>query len=125
MHILLDTHIYLWCLQDDPKLSGLARSRIVGATEVFVSSASIWEAAIKVASGKLRVDVKRLVKEISNSGFVELPISAKHAAMVASLPDIHRDPFDRILVAQAMCEPLRLITADSALQTYSELVEVV
>jgi len=53
MHILLDTHIYLWCLHDDSKLSGLARSRIVGATGVFVSSASIWEAAIKVASGKL------------------------------------------------------------------------
>lgn len=125
MRILLDTHVYLWWLQDHPKLSKAARDRIVAASEVYVSSASIWEAAIKAGIGKLHADVKQLVIEIENSGFLELPISARHAAAVALLPDIHRDPFDRILVAQALCEPLRLLTADGKLSGYSELVELI
>ena len=125
MRILLDTHIYLWWLQDHPKLSKTARDRIVSASEVYVSSASIWEATIKTGIGKLEVDVQQLAAEIENSGFKELAISAKHAAAVARLPDIHRDPFDRILIAQALCEPLRLLTADAILSGYSELVEVV
>lgn len=125
MRILLDTHIYLWWLQDHPKLSKTARDRIVSASEVYVSSASIWEATIKTGIGKLEVDVQQLVTEIENSGFKELSISAKHAAAVARLPDIHCDPFDRILIAQALCEPLRLLTADGILSGYSELVEVI
>lgn len=92
---------------------------------MYISSASIWEATIKASIGKLEVDVNQLVFEIVNSGFQELPISPKHAAMVAQLPDIHRDPFDRILVAQALCEPLRLLTADAMLGQYSELVETI
>lgn len=125
MRLLLDTHVYLWWLQDHPKLSKEGRSKIVSASEVYVSSASIWEATIKAGIGKLEVDVNELVSEIANSGFQELPISAKHAAMVARLPDIHRDPFDRILVAQALCEPLRFLTVDGILKGYSELVEVI
>lgn len=125
MRILLDTHVYLWWLQDHPKLSKAGRDKIVSASEVYVSSVSIWEATIKASIGKLEVDVKQLVTEIENSGFQELTISAKHAAAVAQLPDIHRDPFDRILVAQALCEPLRLLTADGILRGYSELVEVI
>lgn len=125
MRILLDTHVYLWWLQDHPKLSKAGRDRIVAASEVYVSSASIWEATIKAGIGKLEVDVKRLVTEIANSGFQELSISASHAATVALLPDIHRDPFDRMLVAQAQCEPLRLLTADGILTGYSELVELI
>lgn len=123
MRILLDTHVYLWWLQDHKNLSKTARAKIVSASEVYISSASIWEASIKASIGKLEVDVDQLVAEIANSGFQELPVSARHAAMVAQLPDIHRDPFDRILVAQALCEPLRLLTADSILSSYSELVE--
>ena len=125
MRILLDTHIYLWWLQDHPDLPPPARDRIVSASEVFVSSASIWEASIKARIGKLEADVGQLVREIPNSGFRELPISARHAAMAAQLPDIHRDPFDRMLVAQALCEPLRLLTADAILCQYSELVETI
>ena len=125
MRILLDTHIYLWWLQDHQSLSSTARARIVSATKVYVSSASIWEASIKVGIGKLDADIQQLVAEIENSGFQELPISVKHAAMVTRLPDILRDPFDRILIAQALCEPLRLLTADRILSGYSELVEVV
>ncbi len=125
MRILIDTHIYLWWLQDHPRLSKDARNTIVSATEVFVSSASIWEAAIKTAMGKLDADLDALVAEIANSGFQELPVTAKHAAMVMQLADLHRDPFDRILIAQALCEPLRFLTADEVLRGYSELVIVV
>ncbi|MEO7773371.1 MAG: type II toxin-antitoxin system VapC family toxin [Steroidobacteraceae bacterium] len=122
MRILLDTHVYLWWLQDHPKLSKNARRKIVSAAEVYVSSASIWEASIKAGMGKLDVDVNALVAEIENSGFRELPVTARHAAMVMQLPDVHRDPFDRILIAQALCEPLRFLTVDDVLQRYSELV---
>lgn len=125
MKLLIDTHIYLWWLQDSPKLSEKARAKIQDATEVYVSSASIWEARIKASIGKLSVDVDQLVAEISRSGFQELPITAVHAATVARLPGIHKDPFDRILIAQAMSEPLRFLTADSVLNSYSELVELV
>lgn len=123
MRLLLDTHIFLWWLQDHPKLSQEARAKIIAATEVYVSSAAIWEAAIKAGIGKLEVDVDALVDEIERSGFKELPVNARHAAMVMRLPDIHRAPFDRMLVAQAMCAPLRLLTNDGALKGYSELVD--
>ena len=122
MRLLLDTHIYLWAVTDDRKLSKHARKLITEADDVFVSSASIWEASIKVGLGKLDADVNLLVAEIATSGFKELPVRAVHAALVRDLPDIHRDPFDRLLVAQAISEPLRLLTADGYLGAYSELV---
>lgn len=125
MRLLLDTHIYLWVLTDDTRLSAAARDLICAADDVFVSSASIWEAAIKVRLGKLDVDVDELVAEIEANGFIELPVRGIHAARVRDLPDLHRDPFDRLLVAQAMCEPLRLVTADEQLAGYTGLVETV
>lgn len=125
MRILLDTHLYLWWLQDHPNLSAVARARIIEAAEVYVSSASIWEAAIKASLGKLDADVEELLAEIEGSGFRELQISARHAATVRSLPDLHNDPFDRLLIAQAICEPLRLLTHDGKLQAYSQLVDLV
>ena len=125
MRILLDTHIYLWWLEDHPKLSTEARTLIGDATEVYVSSASIWEASIKAGIGKLDVDVDALVAEIAGSGFSELQISARHAAAVRGLADIHNDPFDRLLIAQAICEPLRFLTHDGKLKAYSQLVEIV
>lgn len=125
MRLLLDTHIYLWWLQNNPKLSKAGRTRIRTASDVYVSSASIWEAAIKQSLGKLDVDLNQLVAEIGNNGFQELPILARHAAMVARLPEIHRDPFDRMLIAQALCEPLRFLTADGVLSRYSELVVLI
>lgn len=125
MRILLDTHIYLWWLQDSPRLTSTCKGLILAATDVFVSSATIWEAAIKTKLGKLDTNIDMLVTEIVNNGFTELPVTASHAARVVHLPDIHRDPFDRILIAQAMVEPLRLITADEILKAYSELVQLV
>ncbi|MEB0032901.1 type II toxin-antitoxin system VapC family toxin [Undibacterium sp. RTI2.1] len=125
MRILLDTHVYLWWLQDSTQLSKSARHKIMTATEVYVSSASIWEVAIKVGIGKLDVDVDVLVAEIVKNGFQELSVTPVHAAKVRHLPVIHRDPFDRILIAQALCEPLQLLTADGILSGYSELIEMV
>ena len=95
---------------------------IKGADEVFVSAASIWEIAIKVRLGKLEADPVAMVEAIEKSGFKELPVRAAHAAHVANLPLHHADPFDRLLVAQAVTEPLRFLTADDALAIYSELV---
>lgn len=125
MRILLDTHIYLWWLEDHIKLSSKARELIQSADEVYVSSASIWEAAIKISIGKLEADVSALAQQISLNGFIELPVSAKHAVQIAQLPNHHRDPFDRMLVAQAMTEPLRLLSADTQVAQYSELVDLV
>ena len=122
MRLLLDTHIHIWALMDSRKLTMAARQAILDADDVFVSAASIWEAAIKTRLGKLDVDVNLLASEIQASGFIELPVRATHAAMMRELPDIHGDPFDRLLIAQAMSEPLRLMTADGQLAAYSELV---
>lgn len=105
---------------DDPKLSVRARRLITAADAVFVSSASIWEMAIKAGKGKLDVDVDLLVDEIKASKYRELPVRATHGAAVRHLPHHHGDPFDRLLVAQAWCEPLLLVTADSHLAQYGE-----
>jgi|SRR6187431_3370740 PIN domain nuclease of toxin-antitoxin system len=125
MRILLDTHIYLWWLTDSPKLSSAIKQKIELATEVYISSASIWEAGIKISAGKLEAEIDDLIEGIQANRFIELPITAKHAKQAAQLPDIHRDPFDRMLVAQTLCEPLRLLTADEQVAKYSELVDLV
>ena len=125
MRLLLDTQVYLWYLADSRKLSTKARSEIASAEDVFVSAASIWEAAVKVAIGKLDAVPDDLVAGIGASGFAELPVSARHAARVVTLPQHHRDPFDRLLVAQAIHEPLHLLTADATLRRYTELVVTV
>lgn len=125
MRLLLDTHIYLWCIKNDRRLSKATRSKILQATDVYVSSASIWEAMIKIRLKKLDADVDQIVEAITESGFVELPITVHHAATVSRLPDIHRDPFDRMLIAQAISEPLTFLTADAELKNYSDLVEVI
>ena len=125
MRLLLDTHVYLWCLSDSPRLSKQAKARILQAEEVFVSAASIWEAAIKSALGRLQVDPEALANGITASGYRELPVTARHAAMAARLPLHHRDPFDRMLIAQAIDEPMRLLTLDAALKPHSDLVVVI
>lgn len=125
MRLLLDTHLLLWVVADSPKLTAARRATIEGADEVYVSAASLWEIAIKVGLGKLSVDMRRLTATIEASGFLELCITAEHAASVAKLPPHHRDPFDRLLIAQAMTEPLVLLTADPALLPYSDLVRLV
>ena len=125
MQVLLDTHLFLWWLKNDRRLSKQARICIVDADIVYVSSVSIWEAAIKVQLGKLHVAIHDLITAIETEGFVELSMTVKHAAEVVKLPPYHRDLFDRMLIAQAICEPLRLLTLDAELKRYSELIEVV
>jgi PIN domain nuclease of toxin-antitoxin system len=125
MRLLLDTHVYLWVVMDSPRLTGAARRTIERAEQTFVSAASIWEIGIKARLGKIEADPDQLVAAIEGSGFVELPVRAVHAAAAARLPLHHNDPFDRLLVAQAFNEPLRLLTADAVLARYGELVVVV
>src|SRR3990167_6787846 len=120
MQILLDTHLFIWWLKDDPKLSKQARAIITEADFVYISSVSIWEAAIKIQLGKLNANIQELVEAIETEGFTELPLLSKQAAIVTELPLIHRDPFDRMLIAQAISEPLRLLTPDEILKEYSE-----
>jgi PIN domain nuclease of toxin-antitoxin system len=95
------------------------------ADEVYVSAASIWEIAIKARLGKIEADTDALVDEIAQVGFRELPVRLCHAAGVAKLPLYHADPFDRLLIAQAIAEPLKLLTVDKPLAQYSEMVLVV
>lgn len=125
MRLLLDTHIFLWWVREDKRLSKNSVDKIKEAEEVYMSSASIWEIAIKMRLGKISGDMNALIQEIHNSHFLELPVTSQHAAATLELPEIHRDPFDRLLIAQAMSEPLVFLTADPKLKKYSELVEVV
>jgi len=118
----LDTRVLIWLFEDDSRLTGKARKLIAEAHAVFASSASIWEIAIKARLGKLRIDTERMIDGLARAGIGELPVSNMHAAATGKLPLIHHDPFDRLLVAQAISEPMRLLTADAQLSAYSELV---
>jgi PIN domain nuclease of toxin-antitoxin system len=116
MRLLLDTQVLIWW-DEGRRLSPGARRAIREAPEVFVSAASAWEVAIKVALGRL--GPTRTVEEAAGeSGFVELPVTFRHAARIAALPLHHRDPFDRLLVAQAEVEGLTLVTRDPAFEPY-------
>jgi PIN domain nuclease of toxin-antitoxin system len=128
MRVLLDTHILLWALVEPDKLSQAARARIEDSeSEILFSAASIWEIAIKISLGRLpaqaRPDV--IAHAAAESGFVELPVRSEAAAIVADLPPHHRDPFDRLLIAQAMAEPAVLCTVDTKLTRYSNLVKII
>lgn len=122
MRLLIDTQIFIWAVTESERLIEQARQIMLDANEIFVSAASIWEIAIKARLGRLEGDPKVFVAAIEESGFRELAISARHAAMVYELPLHHRDPFDRLLIAQALSEPLRLLTSDSVLCKYSDMV---
>jgi PIN domain nuclease of toxin-antitoxin system len=123
VRVLLDTHLLLWALAAPAKLPAAARKQIEAA-EVFVSAASIWEISIKSALGKLEADPQEVLAAISPTGFVLLPITGEHAAKVRELPSLHKDPFDRMLVAQASVEPMILLTNDEALRKYGTIVTV-
>lgn len=124
MRLLLDTHVFLWALVDHRKLSREVRTSIDGA-EVFISAASIWELAIKSALGRIDLDPVAALDAIEPTGFIHLPVTAAHAARVASLPPLHRDPFDRMLIAQAFFEPMRLVTHDAVVGAYGESIWII
>jgi PIN domain nuclease of toxin-antitoxin system len=125
MKILLDTHIVCWQYYEPKRLPEMARNLMLNAEAVYVSSASIWEIAIKARLGKINADPHRIVHYIEAGGLIELPVLSNHAVLVSDLPLYHSDPFDRLLIAQAMSEPLHLITTDAKLKPYSELVVLV
>ena len=127
MRLLLDTRILLWAMGEPARLPAKARQRLLDpANQILFSAASIWEIAIKSQFGRANftVEPEEIARAALASGFDELVVSAQHAALTARLPALHRDPFDRLLVAQAMTEPAHLLTVDSALVPYSELVVV-
>jgi PIN domain nuclease of toxin-antitoxin system len=125
MRILLDTHVFLWAVAGSATLKAPARRMIESAEKVYVSAASIWEIAIKARLGKIDADPLELVSAISASGFDELPVRPIHAAGVALLTLHHNDPFDLLLIAQALAEPLKLLTADALLVQYSDVVVLI
>jgi PIN domain nuclease of toxin-antitoxin system len=121
MRLLLDTHVLLWWLADDPALSKQARGLIANEPEVFVSAASAWEIAIKRALGKLEAP-DDLLPALEAGGLRRLPIDFEHAAVAGTLPLHHDDPFDRMLVAQAQQEALTLLTSDTRISRYAVTV---
>jgi len=126
--LLLDTQIALWALTDSPRLSERARMLILSAdATVFFSAASIWEIAIKhrLARGDMPVSGAEADRLFREAGYVELPVMAVHATATETLPGHHADPFDRMLIAQALHEPLRLLTHDRQLLAYGGSIEFV
>jgi PIN domain nuclease of toxin-antitoxin system len=121
VRLLLDTHVVLWWLDDDKRLSPSARDEIIVAEEVRVSAATVWEIAIKRALGRLEVPEDYL-DHVERTRFRPLPISFEHAEAAGALPRHHEDPFDRMLVAQARSERLTLVTADRRLGEYGVAV---
>ena len=118
MNLLLDTQVLVWCLAADRRLRNAARQAIEDdGNRVWVSAASAWEIEIKAALGKLRVP-DDLLTQMTAIRFDELPVRIEHALFLRRLPARHRDPFDRILIAQALCEGLTLVTADPVLREY-------
>lgn len=128
MRLLLDTHVALWAIANDPRLPIEAR-RLIGdaANEIFVSVASLWEIAIKRAIGRGRMPVSSVdaLDLFQRSGYRLLPVEPPHAVAVEQLPPLHGDPFDRMLVAQAQTEPLRLITHNQSVAAYGDAVMLI
>lgn len=116
MRLLLDTHVLIWW-DEGARLSAKARSAIETADQVYVSAVSGWEIAIKISLGKLRPS-RTVLEAAAESGFEELPLRLRHTEALARLPVLHRDPFDRMLVAQAQSDRLTIVSRDRALAAY-------
>lgn len=128
MKILLDTHVALWAITDDPKLPQSALNLIMSANnEITVSAASIWEISIKhsLGRGNMPISGDEALGYFQEAGYRLLPVTAEHAAYVEKLLPIHTDPFDRILISQAKCEPMIFITHDALLSGYGDLIMVI
>jgi PIN domain nuclease of toxin-antitoxin system len=125
MMLLLDTQMVLWAALDAPKLPLAARRQIANASAVHVSSVSLWEIGMKVSAGKLKLSMSELESKLAASHAVPLVLTWSHAVRAYDIAPFHRDPFDRLLLAQAVTEPLHLLTTDESLKSYSSLVIVV
>ena len=128
MKLLLDTHLLLWAAGHPDRLSGEARTLIDNpGNELLFSAASLWEVAIKRGLGRddFKVDVRLLRRGLLDNGYGELPIVSDHVVAIESLPSIHKDPFDRVLVAQATVEGITLLTIDSLVAKYPGPIRMV
>lgn len=128
MRLLLDTHVALWAVVDSLRLSAKAREMILApANEVYVSAASVWEISIKftLGRGNMPVSGAHAADCFSRAGYFRLPMTWEHALAVESLPLHHADPFDRMLVAQSLTEPMFLLTCDGTLPAYGDTVLMV
>lgn len=126
MRLLLDTHIALWAVTGSALLPRQAEAAILAADEIYVSAASVWEIAIKHAlqRGDMPVSSQDALTAFQDAGYLLLDIRPSHAVGVERLPPLHKDPFDRLLVAQALAEPLTLVTSDATLGAYSASIQV-
>ena len=125
-HLLLDSHVLLWLVEPEMKrLPARAKAIITDAASVHFSIVSLWEIAIKAAKGQLDIDLDILIAAFDQAALRELSIKREHIQTLRTLPFNHRDPFDRMLVAQAVTEPLHLLTSDEKLEPYSDLVVLV
>jgi PIN domain nuclease of toxin-antitoxin system len=121
--LLLDSHVLLWLIEPGTRhLTTKAKDILISADDVYFSIVSMWEIAIKEAKGRLDIDFDRLIAALDEAGLHELPVRREHIRTLRALPFHHRDPFDRMLVAQAISEPLHLLTADEKLEAYGDLV---
>ena len=126
MRLLLDTHLLLWAAGPSPRLPARARQLIDDPdNELVLSVVSLWETAIKSARGRdeFQVDARLLRRNLLNNGYEELPVTGEHAVAVVGLPPLHRDPFDRMLVAQAIVEGITLLTSDPRVAQYPAPVQ--
>ena len=118
--ILLDTHAVLWFVGGSPELSAAARNAIENEADVRVSVASLWEIAIKLSTGKLSITLgfDGLIVDLTNNAIAILPLEVPHLRHILTLPPHHRDPFDRVIIAQALCEGVTLVTRDPLFLPY-------
>jgi PIN domain nuclease of toxin-antitoxin system len=128
VNVLLDTHVALWAIQDNAALPSSAREIILSPTNtIYVSTATLWEISIKFSLGRgdMPIDAREALTYFREAGYRILPIEPEHVVEVQSLPAHHKDPFDRLLVAQALTEPMRLLTHDSLVARYSDTIMLV
>ncbi|MDR3335900.1 MAG: type II toxin-antitoxin system VapC family toxin [Treponema sp.] len=125
IHFLLDTNVVIWLSEDQPRINQIKDLIFSVDAQIFISAVSWWEMAIKVRTGKLQVDVAKLRALAEEHDFQELPLHGRATEALINLPKLHKDPFDHILLAQAITEPMRFITGDGLLADYSSLVMVI
>lgn len=121
MKLLLDTHTFIWFVEDDEKLPSRIKIQIEDIeNEIFISIVSLWEIAIKTSLGKLEVaiDIPAMISKIESNGFSIFPIFPEHTICVSSLPFHHRDPFDRMLIAQTITEKIKIVSRDGFFDAY-------
>jgi len=121
MKLLLDTHTFIWFVENDLNLPNKLKTEIENpVNEIYISVVSLWEIAVKVSLGKLAmtIDIPKLIIKIEECGFFTLPILAEHIVRVSSLPFHHRDPFDRMLIAQTLCEKMTIVSRDGSFREY-------